>query len=570
MNAAQLRSVLRIAVAAALLSPVVGRAAPAPETPPEKNTANSRALARILSPDFATTPVAKVDAEVITAGQLADAMLAAHGEHHAGAKAGATDYRATLDRLVDVQLIVLEAREEGIDELPKVKAAIEKTEESKLKDILKGRELAKVKVDKASVDRAYELAVTEYRFHALSIPKEEDAKDVAVRVKKGKTFDEVARQMAAEQKAGDRGDGYVSADKLAPAIKAALDKAKPGGITAPVNVGGTWFVALFIEKRRKDDPKVRESVEETILAGKREEALTSYYQALAKKHAKIDKKLLHSLDYEAAKPGVEALAKDGRVLARIDSGKVVTVASFTSELDKQFFHGVEDAARQKRANQRIQVVFDSMMFRYLLVDEANRQKLRDTDEYKKAVKESTDRLLFGAFLENAILPTLQVTEAEGKKYYEDHKAEFTTPAMVRLDGLAFAQVKDAQAAAQKLKAGTDFKWMAQNADGLVPADKVSFQFEAAPVMVGSLPEGLAKALSGAREGDYRLWAASDREAYVVRLLKEIPASPQPFAEVQESIQKKLFSDKVGPAVKDWADKLRKHHDVQLYLTKLGE
>ena len=302
-----------------------------------------------------------------------------------------------------------------------------------------------------------------------------------------------------------------------------------------------------------------------MVATKREEALTTYYKTLAKKHAEIDQKLLRALDYET-KAGIMKLRNDPRPLARVDSGKVITVANFIEELDKQFYHGVEDAAGQKQLNQKGRVVFDSMLFRVLLLDEAERQNLRATEAFKRPAREATDKILFGAFMQNAILPTIQVTETEGKKYYEEHKKDYTTPAMVRLDGLAFSQVKEAQTAIQKLKAGTDFKWMAQNADGLVPSDKQTFQFAAGPVTVDSMPDGLLKAIAGAKEGEYRLWDGPGGQAYVVRILKEVPPSVQPFADVQEGIQKKLFGEKIAPVVKQWADKLRQHHDVRIYVS----
>ncbi len=511
-----------------------------------------------VSEDFPSTPVAKIDDEVITAGQLAAAVAGAHGDNRSDAKAGLRDLRPLLDRLVDARLIVLEARDEGIDELPQIKAQIEKIEETKLKDILKAKAWKDLKVDQAQVDRAYREAVKEYRIHALSFEKEDDARQVAARMKQGKGFAEVAQQLVKEKKAQDRGDGYVSGDKLLPEVKAVLEKAKPGTVTAPLKASGSWLVALFTEARRRDDPKLRADIEAAQLSAE-----------LSKKHAKVDRKLLRAIDYDAPKPGVAALAKDRRALARLEGGKQVTVADLTAELDKQFFHGIEDAAKKKRANQKKEPIFESLLFRLLLVDEAARQRLRETDEFKKPVREATERFLFGAFLENAIAPTLQVTEAECRKYYDEHKAEFTTPAFVQLEGLAFAQAKDAQAAVAKLKAGTDFRWMKEHADGLVPAGKQNLQFEAMPVTLASLPEGLAKSLHGAKEGDYRLHASADGESYVVRLAKEFPAGLQPFQEVQEGIKKRLFSQKVTEAVKGWADKIRQHHDVQVYLGKAG-
>ena len=522
----------------------------------------------IFAEACASTPVARVDGVAITTVELMNSVMPAHKEHGPDAKVAHMDLRPVVERLIDVRVIALEAREEGIDEIPAVKEKIGKAEEARLKDILKARAMKDAKVDEAQVERAYAEAVTEYKIHLVRFSSKDDALLVGKRTAQGKTFAAVVKDLVAEKKAQDMGEGYVVASKLAPEVRAALRNAKPGTVTSPIAVGGGWSVTLFLETRTSPDAKkTRAGIEEANLAAHRERLLRQYYTALSKKYAKIDRKLLDSLDFEAPKPGVEALMKDKRTLVRFEGGKTVTVADFTAELDKQFFHGVEDAARQKRANNKKMSTFDAMVFRILLLDEAARQNLRQTDEFKVPMRDATDRILFNAFLENAVAPSVQVSDDDCRKYYEAHKAEYATPAFYRLDGIAFSDVKDAQAAIGKLRAGTDFKWARANADGVIAANKQKLAFEALPVTIASLPEGLAAALSGAKEGEYRLYASPEGEYYVVLLVKEFPAGVQPFEAVQEGIKKKIFSEKVAGSIREWAEKIRQHHKIEIYVSE---
>jgi hypothetical protein len=522
----------------------------------------------LFAGEFSTTPVARVDGDVVTAAELAAALEGAHGRHGTGAKAGAKDILPMLQRLVDVKLIVAEARDSELDKQPEVKRKIEKLEETQLKDILRTRLVEGVKLDKAQLQRASQAATTEYRMHSLNFESEEDAKQVAARMAAGASFADVAKALAAEKKARDLGEGSLSGIALGPAFGPVLRRTKAGAVTPPTKEAGTWIVARLLEVKQRDDPNARAAAEATALATAREEALHRYSRELSRRYAKVDRKLLQSLDWDAPQPGAAALAKDRRAIARLSGGAKITVADLTEELERQFWHGLEDAAGKKRIAPRVQPSFDSLLFRALLLQEAAQQKLRDTEEFRKPVRAATERVLFDAFLKSAIAPSIQVTEEEVHQHYEAHRQEYATPAMVRLDGLAFASSKDAQTALARLKAGTDFKWLKSNADGVVPAEEQKLHFDGNPVTASSLPEGLAKAISGAKEGDYRLHAG-DGESYVVHVVKDFPSGYLPFDDAAKGIREKLFGEKVGQAIKGWADRVRPHHDVQVYVAQSG-
>ena len=189
--------------------------------------------------------------------------------------------------------------------------------------------------------------------------------------------------------------------------------------------------------------------------------------------------------------------------------------------------------------------------------------------FRKPFAAESEKILFNAFMENVVAPSIKVGDDEVRAYYEAHKAEFVTPGMVRLDGLGFADVKDAQAALSRLKAGTDMKWLKANADGVLPAEAQSLRFDGVPVTLGSLPPELAKALQGAKEGDLRLYAG-EGQAYVVQVVQEFPPGHQALEEAQKPIFDRLFGEKVQKAIGDWADKVRPHHEVELFVVKAEE
>jgi hypothetical protein len=169
-----------------------------------------------------------------------------------------------------------------------------------------------------------------------------------------------------------------------------------------------------------------------------------------------------------------------------------------------------------------------------------------------------------------IVPGVKVTEADAKALYERRKAQFTFPQMYRLDGMGFGSAKTAQATLEKLKAGTDLEWLRANAEGQLKPEEQGFQLQGAPVSANTMPPSLAKVMTGAQRGDYRLYASDDgKQHYVIRVLEQIPPSVKPYADVREELAREVEGEKIAAAVKDYTAKLRGVQKVDVIITRIG-
>jgi hypothetical protein len=283
----------------------------------------------------------------------------------------------------------------------------------------------------------------------------------------------------------------------------------------------------------------------------------------------VDQKLLKSLDFQAAKPGFAAMAKDQRVVATVEGSKPITVADLAAALEKQFYHGIESAIREKKLNRQVEPTLDALISPKLVAVEAGRLGIPESAEYKGRVASSVDSFLFGTFIERVVVPDVKISDADVKKYYEQHKKDFTYPAFFKVESIGFGTLKDAQAAAEKLRAGTDFKWLNANADGKLPDEKLTEGLPSGAIAATAMTPAFAKAMQGAKRGDYRVYTAAEGQHFAVHVVDEIPVREQPFEEARESIVKKLFNDAVVRSVEDWAGKLRKAHPVQVFLVRIG-
>jgi parvulin-like peptidyl-prolyl isomerase len=516
------------------------------------------------------TVIAKVEESDITLGELTAALAAAHDEMDDDAtRGGKKDFGPILDRMIEVRLIAAEAREMGLDELPETKQALADFKAVTGRELLKARVIANVQPDPAEVERLYRSAVREWKVKSVLFSGELDAKQYGPKLKAAPAFDAVAKQLVADKKAKGGGDAQVlPRSQMLPQVLAALEKLKAGQVSAPVRVQEGFAVLKVEEIRYPDDPKARAEARNASLTNRREKALKDYYAGLIKRYAKIDKALLKSLNYDAKKPGVEALKKDKRVLADIEGGKPITVGEFTEAIVAGFYHGVDAAIKEKKVNKQKESVFDGMLSKRILPLQVRADRLEETPEYARRVADYEMGLLFSRFIEKAILPKLDLSDAQVKKYYAEHKREFMYPTFYKVESLAFAKVGDAEAAVKKLRSGTDFKWLNANAEGQIkPADrKLAIEGTLAAT---ALPKEIATVLAGTKKDDYRLHAGPDSQFYAIHVIDVIGATEQPFDEVREQITQKLYNDGITRDVRKWSDTLRKAREVKVFLTRIG-
>ncbi|MGO9014155.1 MAG: peptidyl-prolyl cis-trans isomerase [Dissulfurispiraceae bacterium] len=529
----------------------------------------------LLSPLFSEVPLAKVNDETVTVKEIRDAVIASHEERTEEKAAQKINYVEILDRLINSKLILQEARGMGIDELPDIKEAISAYGKEMRKNLLLMRATKNAKADPAEVDKIYKDMIREWKIKSVLFFQEEDAKKMLEGIKAGKSFDELAEKAVADKKAkGNLKEDFIGPANLLPQVTQAVASIKIGSVTPVVKIlagkeNSGYAVLKLVDVRYVDNKEAKEKAEQESLQHQKAKMIQEYGKTLIKKYdVKVNKQLLKQLDFTAKKPGIEKLSQDRRVLAVIKGEKPITIGVVTVEVKKSFFHGLKEALAENRVNDKKFEVLEGLIDKALEEKEAAKQGLDKTDEYKNMMKEYGNSVIFGTFIEKVIAPDVKLTKEEIETYYKEHISEYTTPAMISLDGLAFAKKEDAENAIEKLRKGTDYNWLVSNAEGQVKKDaKNLLSFEGNLLTVKSMPEGLQKVLAGAKEDEVKLYASPDGYYYVVVVKHIVAPESKPLSEVQQDIAGKVYGGKLKDSVEEYAAKLRKAGDVRIYLSK---
>jgi parvulin-like peptidyl-prolyl isomerase len=515
--------------------------------------------------------VATVNGDPIFVEELNQALGMRHAEMAAGNMVGKVDYSEILDRLINAKLILLEVRNMGLDELPEVKESVESYSRGALMAVLLTQQTKGVRADESEVEKIFKDSVKEYKLSSLMFGKEEDAKRIEAETTSGKDFHEIVKRVIAEGIAKGAEEGaYLKQEQLLPEIKNTVAGMEVGAISPVIRVASGFVIMKLEEIRFPENTEAREQAKAAALRIKENDIKLKFIADMEKKYVNVKQEVLDSLDYEADTPGFEVLLADRRVVAEVKGGEPVTVGELSEAIRKRFFHGTEKAAGKKKINNRKFEVLKGILERRAVRMEALRQGIETSEAYKEMVGGYKNSVLFGVFLEKVIRPGIRLEEKELKEYYDKHTAEFSSPEMMRINGLIFSKKELAEDAVHKLKGGTDFSWLRANAEGIVDDKGEEFlKFDGNLVAVDGLPEDLQKIVTRAKPGEFRLYESPEGYFYVLFLREVFPPIPQPYEEVRGKIAEKAAGGKMKRELEEYSAKLRKSYPVKIFLKSPG-
>lgn len=493
-----------------------------------------------------------------------------HGGNSATQKTGKIDYAAPLKRLVDIRLILLEAENIGLGELSDIQDQVGAFTTQSMRRFLLDKATMDITADAEEVDRLYKDEVKQYVLQSLKIRTEEDAKKIVADIEAGSDYDKVAAKALADGSAeGTMETQRHSEKEMLPQIAAALADLKKAGLSPIIPIQDGFVLIKLNGIDYPDDPAVKIKIEERLVEIEKSRAQGLYIIELQKKHAVIDEDFLKTLDLEATEPGIDALLDDKRVVASIAGEEPVTVGELASAIKKKFFHGIEKLIGTGKLNKEKEGVLNKILSDRVIAKEALAQEIDKDEAFKNIVSDFRDSMLFGAVMTKVIIPNLQMGEKDIEEYYQEHLQDFSSPPMVRLKSLVFSEKENAEKALVKMRSGTDFSWLATNAEGQIDAKKEGLlHFDGSLLMLTTLPDNLKKQLTNIRKGDSRTYADDNGYFYSILVDDVIAPVPQELAEVHGDIKEKVFKVKLQQAFDEMTDKLREYYPVQTYVDQL--
>lgn len=514
--------------------------------------------------------VATVNNDPITMGEYTRELSSIHGSDKAEKQVGKIDFKGILDHLITLRLVREEAINIGLNELPEVKELVDVYARQTLNGLLKGEYVKRIEADDEEVEKLYIEAVREYKLKAFLFNNKEEAEKAEAEIRAGGNFDDIIKKVLADKKIKQSAEGvYFTGHDLSPSVIEAIAKMETGAISPVIDIKDGFLIFRLEDVRLPENPKAKEEARKQALDFKRKQALEKYKALLTEKYAKLDDKVLDSLDYDSTVEDFEKLREDKRVIAQIEDEQPITVGELTNAINNEYYHGVEAAMKRRKLNDRKrEFLYDKLLLKKLYRKEALKIGLDKSPVFKGMVKEYESSLLFDTFIKRVIVPDIRPSEEELKENYDKNIDKYSFPEMMRINSIVFGKADAAVDALERLKKGTEFKWLLSNADGQVDKNAEGLlALNGSVLTTVELPQEVQEAVSGAQTGDVRLYTSPEKYYYVLYIEEVFPSQPLPFEELREEISKELFTGKLNKSIDDWAVKLRGVYEVKVYLTE---
>jgi len=112
--------------------------------------------------------------------------------------------------------------------------------------------------------RLREILVSTEKFSPAEIPaREERARELLAKIRKGEKFEDLAREYSDAPTGAEGGDlGYFEPDKLAPAIREAISNLNINGVSDAIRTQQGWLVLQLVERRAAGVPPLEEAEDE--------------------------------------------------------------------------------------------------------------------------------------------------------------------------------------------------------------------------------------------------------------------------------------------------------------------
>jgi len=191
-----------------------------------------------------------------------------------------------LDELIARELFVQESARLGLDKSPEAQEQLVQIRQNFLMDLLVSHYLKAHPVTESDLRAEYDRQITvigdaqEYNLKQIVVTTETDAKAIILALKKGDSFEALARDKSIDASKSQGGNlGWVLSKQIIPAISNVIANMSKGSVSSsPIQTAGGWHVVKVEDVRPFKAPSFDESkqrLQQALIQNKRLELLKS-------------------------------------------------------------------------------------------------------------------------------------------------------------------------------------------------------------------------------------------------------------------------------------------------------
>jgi parvulin-like peptidyl-prolyl isomerase len=489
-----------------------------------------------------------------------------------------------VDKLVDDQVVILEAYKEGLDNFVNQDSSLAAQKDRILLNVLYQKEIVdKSKATESELRQEYDRTKEEIHAAHILVQTQEEAQDIYNQLKAGADFAELAKEKSIDPSAKTNGGdlGFFTWGKMVPEFQQAAFALKQGEISQPVQTSYGWHVIKVLERREKEQPPFEEAksmIQTKVENQKREDRVKEYFAQLRKK---VDF-TLNPQAYQILVSKSEEVPPDTIGLRRpadlVDLDKfspeerdmslftyengVINLSQFAEQ-----YNAIPQAYRPRLQDQDklIETAFGTVV-QGLLLDVARKQNLENSEEFNKQWVGLKESEMAKKMTSDVILKGVGISDAEIQSYYDRHLDRFTLQPQVTVREILVKSEKEANDLLKQLRAGADFSKLAQE-------NTIRTYAKGSGGLLGSFPrtrypeifDAADKMKVGSLGGPIKINDRQFGEVYsVIKLEGKTEGGQQPLDQVKDRVTSMARREKDQTIFKNWVQNARSHYKIDIY------
>ena len=373
--------------------------------------------------------VAAVGDQTITVQDVRD-FLAKLPEHAKGEEAGKEQLRDHLQTMIDIELLLMEARSQGLERSSAYLTKMIRIRKAKLVSEYERRTIDATVEDgevEEYIDR--EGLARAVRLGDILVADLETAEKAAREIEGGASFADVARKLSMNEETAARGGDigrFITRDEMIPGLAEKLFGLAVGSVSDPVQIGDRYAVFKILDETTVQfNPRQRIKIAEELQRKKRGIAKAELVAELRDKYRLEPVRDGIAAAVEALRPGAADVGHDPSaiVLYQYDGGEI-TAADLISAAKSRKGNVLETL---RDAEQVVSFAEQYIVPDMMIQEAAVRQGIDREEEVAQWLEEQGKQMLARGLRAYVLNERVTITEDDLRQYYEANAERFLHP-----------------------------------------------------------------------------------------------------------------------------------------------
>ena len=366
-----------------------------------------------------------------------------------------------LNTMINIQLLIMEAKAADLDKSPEFHARLEKVQQEKLISIFQDRALeVEEEVEESEVrEYAERMGLTRaVRLADIMVPSRENALAALRELNNGVPFGQVAQKWSINKKTSAQGGDlgrYTTREHMVMPLQDKLFSLALGEVSEPIKIGGNYSIFTVIADSTIElSPQRRLAIQMGLKKEKKQRALSALAAELGEKyHLELDREGL-ALIVEKVRGGASFASETERniVLYRYDGGEI------TAQDLAKAGHPLKGTALAQLSDSSQVIAFAErhVVPNAMLVEAALRAGIDEEAETVEWLENQANQLLISALRARLLRAKVTIAENELRQFYKAHAERYLHPEQIEVQEILVETEAEALRLMKQLQKGASF------------------------------------------------------------------------------------------------------------------